>query len=118
MELLPGPALTVPVDDAFHTAADGVFAAGDCVRGADLIVTAIADGRRAAAAADRYLAAMPWPAPPGVIGARHQLFRPVIVDTGARHRYSPPASAAPRLQITLLNFEIVVPRRGNVRPAV
>jgi len=27
---------------------DGVFPAGDCVRGADLVVTAIADGRRAA----------------------------------------------------------------------
>ena len=54
-----GPALTIPVDDAFQTAADGVFAAGDCVRGADLIVTAIADGRRAAAAADAYLAALP-----------------------------------------------------------
>ncbi len=54
-----GPALTVPVDSEFQTAADGVFAAGDCVRGADLIVTAIADGRRAAAAADAYLAAVP-----------------------------------------------------------
>ena len=33
----------------------GVFAAGDCVRGADLVVTAIAEGRRAAARADAYL---------------------------------------------------------------
>lgn len=33
-----------------------VFAAGDCVRGADLIVTAIADGRAAAAAAGSHLA--------------------------------------------------------------
>ncbi len=31
------------------TSAPGVFAAGDCVRGADLIVTAIAEGRAAAA---------------------------------------------------------------------
>ena len=54
-----GPALTIPVDGSFHTVADGVFAAGDCVRGADLIVTAIADGRRAAAAADAYLATIP-----------------------------------------------------------
>ncbi len=37
----------------------GVFAAGDHVRGADLIVTAIADGRRAAAECHRYLAARP-----------------------------------------------------------
>jgi glutamate synthase (NADPH) small chain len=41
----------------FQTRLPGVFAAGDCVRGADLIVTAIADGRACAAAADRFLAA-------------------------------------------------------------
>ena len=34
----------------------GVFAAGDCVRGADLIVTAIAEGRAAAAAIHAHLA--------------------------------------------------------------
>ena len=38
----------VPVDATFATAVEGVFAAGDCVRGADLIVQAIADGREAA----------------------------------------------------------------------
>ena len=43
---------TVPVDAAFATAADGVYAAGDCVRGADLIVQAIADGREAARSVD------------------------------------------------------------------
>ena len=36
---------------------DGVFAAGDIVRGASLVVWAIRDGRDAAAAIDRYLAA-------------------------------------------------------------
>ncbi len=35
----------------------GVFAAGDAVRGADLVVTAMADGRRAAHAIDKALAA-------------------------------------------------------------
>ena len=40
---------TVQVDGGYATGAEGVFAAGDCVRGADLIVTAIADGREAAA---------------------------------------------------------------------
>jgi glutamate synthase (NADPH) small chain len=35
----------------------GVFAAGDAVRGASLVVWAIAEGRRAAAAVDAYLAA-------------------------------------------------------------
>ena len=37
-------------------ATEGVFAAGDCVRGADLIVSAIADGRAAAAAVGAHLA--------------------------------------------------------------
>jgi glutamate synthase (NADPH) small chain len=47
---------TVTVDARFATSRAGVFAAGDCVRGADLIVTAIADGRRCAAAVHAYLA--------------------------------------------------------------
>ncbi len=34
----------------------GVFAGGDCVNGADLVVTALADARRAANAIDQYLA--------------------------------------------------------------
>jgi glutamate synthase (NADPH/NADH) small chain len=38
------------------TGVPGVFAAGDCVRGADLIVTAIAEGRAAAAAVHAGLA--------------------------------------------------------------
>ncbi len=42
----------VPVDATFATAVEGVFAAGDCVRGADLIVQAIADGREAARSVD------------------------------------------------------------------
>ena len=33
----------------------GVFAGGDAVRGPDLVVTALRDGRRAAEAIDRYL---------------------------------------------------------------
>ncbi len=40
---------TVAVE-AYATEADGVYACGDAVRGADLVVTAIADGRRCAAA--------------------------------------------------------------------
>ncbi len=42
-------------DEAFMTSVDGVFAAGDCGRGQSLIVWAIAEGRSAAAAVDRYL---------------------------------------------------------------
>jgi glutamate synthase (NADPH/NADH) small chain len=50
----------VAVDPStFETSRPGVFAGGDCVNGADLVVTALADGRRAAAAIDRYLERLP-----------------------------------------------------------
>ena len=39
----------------YATSADGVFAAGDARRGQSLIVWAIAEGRRCAAAVDRWL---------------------------------------------------------------
>ena len=47
-----GPGNTLAVGREFATPIAGVFAAGDCVRGADLIVQAIADGREAARSAD------------------------------------------------------------------
>jgi glutamate synthase (NADPH) small chain len=43
------------VDGSFACATPGVFAAGDAVRGASLIVWAIADGRKAARSCDAYL---------------------------------------------------------------
>ena len=46
---------TVQADEDGETSRPGVFAAGDNVRGADLVVTALADAKRAAAAIDRYL---------------------------------------------------------------
>jgi len=46
---------TVSRDDGFATQVPGVFVAGDMGRGQSLIVWAIAEGRSAAAAADRYL---------------------------------------------------------------
>ena len=46
---------TVPRDDAYAASVPGVFVAGDMGRGQSLIVWAIAEGRSAAAAADRYL---------------------------------------------------------------
>ena len=49
------------------TTLDGVFAAGDIVRGASLVVWAIRDGRDAAAAIDRYLARRRRP--PRAVGA-------------------------------------------------
>lgn len=45
---------TVSVD-GYSTSIPGIFAAGDCVLGADLIVSAIAGGRECARAVDRYL---------------------------------------------------------------
>ena len=47
---------TVAAGEGGDTGVPGVFAAGDCVRGADLIVTAIAGGRAAAAAVHARLA--------------------------------------------------------------
>ena len=53
------PRGAIAVDADFATSAPGVFAAGDAMRGASLIVWAIADGRAAARSVDRYLAALP-----------------------------------------------------------
>ena len=50
---------TVDVDECGRTSRPGVFAAGDSVRGADLVVTALADAKRAAAAMDEYLRNVP-----------------------------------------------------------
>ncbi len=41
---------TVTVNAAYETTTPGVYACGAAVRGADLVVTAIADGRKCAAA--------------------------------------------------------------------
>jgi glutamate synthase (NADPH/NADH) small chain len=53
---------TIETDGGLGTGIENVFACGDCVRGADLIVTAIADGRRAAEAVERALARAATPA--------------------------------------------------------
>ena len=46
----------IQVSNAFMTSAPGVFAAGDAVLGASLVVRAIGLGRSAAGAVDAYLA--------------------------------------------------------------
>ena len=54
-------------DGSYATNVDGVFVAGDAGRGQSLIVWAIAEGRAAAAAVDRYLTGstnLPAPIPP------------------------------------------------------
>ncbi|HEU5299437.1 MAG TPA: NAD(P)-dependent oxidoreductase [bacterium] len=49
---------TYTVNENAMTSIPGVFAGGDVVRGADLVTTALVDGRAAAAAIDRYLAGL------------------------------------------------------------
>ena len=49
----------------FATSIDGVFAAGDCRRGQSLVVWAIAEGRQAAAACDKFLTSRPAKHPEG-----------------------------------------------------
>jgi glutamate synthase (NADPH/NADH) small chain len=46
---------TIDADESGQSSRPGVFAAGDSVRGADLVVTALADAKRAAAAIHEYL---------------------------------------------------------------
>ncbi|MGB2695579.1 MAG: NAD(P)-dependent oxidoreductase [Dehalococcoidia bacterium] len=61
----------VSVDpETFQTSRPGVFAGGDCVNGADLVVTALADGRSAAAAIDQYLAGLPKKGSTAIVGVR------------------------------------------------
>jgi glutamate synthase (NADPH/NADH) small chain len=47
----------VATHDGYMTSVDGIFAAGDMRRGQSLVVWAISEGRKAAAAIDSYLAA-------------------------------------------------------------
>ena len=47
----------------YQTSVENIFAAGDMRRGQSLVVWAISEGRKAAAAVDRYLATVDEPAP-------------------------------------------------------
>ncbi len=67
------PQGTVRVDDHWATNVEGVFACGDAARGQSLIVWAIAEGRSAAAAVDRWLMGesdLPAPIHPGQLAMR------------------------------------------------
>lgn len=57
IELTKGGTVVVN-PDTFETTRKGVFAAGDCVTGPDVLVRAIAGGRKAAERIDRYLKGM------------------------------------------------------------
>ncbi len=61
------PKSTLARDDSYQTKLPGLFVAGDAGRGQSLIVWAIAEGRSAASAVDRYLegeSELPWPVKP------------------------------------------------------
>ena len=53
----------VATNDDYQTSVENIFAAGDMRRGQSLVVWAISEGRKAAAAVDRYLATVAEPAP-------------------------------------------------------
>ena len=62
LKLKLAPRGTLQVDQNFMTSEPGIFAGGDSVRGASLIVWAIAEGRKAAEGMDRYLRSKRTPA--------------------------------------------------------
>ena len=117
---------TVWRDEQWMTSVPGVFAAGDMQRGQSLIVWAIDDGRRAAAAIDAYLR--------GVTGREHQhQARPGLerLDRGADCRFAAwhgcatrrrrgAAAPAPTARPSTPFGTAPRPRRGNTqrpRPA-
>jgi glutamate synthase (NADPH/NADH) small chain len=51
----------VATNGDYQTSVENIFAAGDMRRGQSLVVWAISEGRKAAAAVDRYLATIPEP---------------------------------------------------------
>ncbi len=68
-----GPSGTVRANGSWSTNLEGVFVCGDMTRGQSLIVWAIAEGRSAAAAVDRWLmgdSALPAPIRPGQLALR------------------------------------------------
>ncbi|KAL5202555.1 hypothetical protein ABZP36_013507 [Zizania latifolia] len=62
----------------FATNVEGVFAAGDCRRGQSLVVWAIAEGRQAAAAVDKYLTRDETNAAEDIDASSEGLVQPVV----------------------------------------
>jgi glutamate synthase (NADPH/NADH) small chain len=60
----------VATDENYMSSVPGVFAAGDTRRGQSLVVWAIAEGRKAAACVDAYLAAAAVRPPAPVVSAQ------------------------------------------------
>jgi len=67
---------TVAVSSRFATSQQGVFAVGDCTRGASLVVWAIAEGRNVARSVDEYLmgeSSLPAPLEQTMVVDRHDV---------------------------------------------
>jgi glutamate synthase (NADPH/NADH) small chain len=64
------------------TSFEGTFAGGDDVRGADLVVTAVAAGRHAARAMDDYLRALTSPTKSNVLKSGVKINSPVMASAG------------------------------------
>ena len=79
---------SVAADRSWSTNVDGVFVCGDMTRGQSLIVWAIAEGRSAAAAVDRYLMGRP-PCRPRSSRASWPCADPTPFDGGARRERPP-----------------------------
>ena len=93
---------TVQVDsDTFETSVEGVFAGGDVVTGAATVVEAVAAGRKAAYAIDRYLATGKAEAEPKPFISQKGVFKKVTAEElksqeRIPHRHMPLLSAADR----------------------
>ena len=70
----------VATDGNYMASVPGVFAAGDMRRGQSLVVWAISEGRKAAAAVNHYLATA-IASSPGLIANPHSL--PSVIPSGA-----------------------------------
>ncbi len=81
--------------DTQRTTMPGVFAGGDVVRGADVVITAIADGKKAASAIDRYLGG------DGVLNKGEPIDIPMTFDEGelAEHERFPMKCLPPEQRI-------------------
>jgi NADPH-dependent glutamate synthase beta subunit-like oxidoreductase/ferredoxin len=120
--------------ETLMTSAPGVFAGGDCVFGPRLLIDGIADGKRAAAAIDAYLARHPRPEPAGAVpdvapgfspacavlkdGATFKLgqHQPIIeVEILDHHQMPPEFMAIPPQPIPMLPIE---QRMGNTEVEV
>ncbi|MCF8146830.1 MAG: FAD-dependent oxidoreductase [Deltaproteobacteria bacterium] len=106
---------TVGVDIAsMETSVEGVFAAGDAVSGPATVVEAIAGGKRAAAAIDRYLCGIPQPKmPPVPVRRRRMAFTQIPASTKmSLQRPDMPMLNDERRRVTFQQVELGYPENA------